>query len=147
LLDTLAHPDTLIFLNRLTKKNFLKIIAFLLGIVIYLLYLCIMGDLVIIEQDIRCKKCGISTEYYNHNEKECDFVPIDWSSGIEVFKATHVKDIDISDIKIKTGYGVWEQVILTEIMTKLYWKARNSLGGSPLRGMSLFNKAKKIYDE
>jgi len=106
-----------------------------------------MGDLVIIEQDIRCKKCGISTEYYNHNEKECDFVPIEWDKPGEIVRLTSVKPLDIEDIKIKAGYGVWEQVILTEIMTKLYWKARNSLGGSPLRGMSLFNKAKKIYDE
>jgi len=100
------------------------------------------------EEDKCCSKCGISLEYNNHSEKDCDFVPIDWDNIEEL---THVDDhmIGETDIAYSVGFGVIELVHIFKIMRMLWIdgppvdKHVNQLGAG--YQSKLFRKAVEIY--
>ena len=98
------------------------------------------------ENTRNCFKCGLSLNnpIFPHNEKECDYSPIKPEHLVERMK---VEDIEIDDIKISAGYGIWEIAMISKIMMELQNRA---MGLSTTRGpyglgLELFNEAEKIY--
>jgi len=95
----------------------------------------------------KCKKCGLSLQYNNHNEDTCDFVPIDWDNPEEVAELTYVEDIQ-PEMLIKSGYGLWEQTIILEIMEDI-WRYSTSMQYKEWKRnpLNLFYAAQDVYEE
>jgi hypothetical protein len=93
-----------------------------------------------------CSKCGLSLEYNNHNEDKCDFVPIDWNNIEEL---TYVEDNmeGETDIKIRSGYNVWELVLIFNIMERMFKESTHKEYTTITKSnLHLFNKAKEEYE-